>query len=155
MNTNQHNHTLIEFWHGCLIILLASAVIAGLGYLSHLRFGHGLFAYAGLLIGLTIGIVFCLYVLSRLRKISIASHTRAQDRANARLTFPRFLLGIIRYGFIVAMAGGLGILAWIGAEDYALERALEGTVELVLGWFVSISIGLTAFHILLQAFEGE
>ena len=156
---HQNNHSFRGIWHGCLIALVSGAVIAGLGYLFHLRLGHVWFSYAGLMAGLIAGALFCAFVIGRLRKYSRATHTRAPvyacDRANSRLTFPRFILGLIHYGIITGMATGLGVLAWIGAEDYALDRPLEGTVEIVLGGFVSVSIGLTAFHILLRAFEGE
>ena len=107
------------------------------------------------MVGLAVGAIFCTFVMMRLHKNAKKTHTRADDRANARLTVPKFLLGLIHYGAITGVAVFLALMAWIGAEDYALERPLDGTVEIILGWFVSLSIGLTAFHIMLRASDGE
>jgi hypothetical protein len=90
-----------------------------------------------------------------LKKRSREDHTNAHDRANARLSFPRFVLGLVRYGIVAGGAIFLGLLSWIVVEDYALERPLDGPVEIILGWFISLSIGLTAFHVLLRAFEND
>ena len=63
--------------------------------------------------------------------------------------------GLVLYGIVASGAVLLGLLSWIGAEDYTLERPLDGPVEITLDWLISLSIGLTAFHVLLRAFENE
>ncbi|MEL0108189.1 MAG: hypothetical protein VW802_14745 [Rhodospirillaceae bacterium] len=152
---NDTTQTLLDFWHSCLIILLSAGVIAGSGYLLHMRIGHTPFMYAGALTGVVAGLFFCGFVVSRLRRSSRENYTQAHDRDNARLTFPRFILGLVHYGLIVGGAVLLGLLAWIGAEDYALGRPLTGPIEIILGWLVSLSIGLTAFHFGLRVFDGD
>jgi len=148
-------HTVQKFWHSCLIALLSGAIIAGLGYFFDLRLGHIFFSYAGALIGSLGGTVFCAFVIMRLRKRSREAHTNAQNRANARLSFPRFVLELVRYGIVTGGGILLGLLSWIVAEDYALERPLDGPIEIILGWLISLSIGLTTFHVLLRTFENE
>jgi hypothetical protein len=148
-------HTLQEFWHSCLIALPSGAIIAGLGYYFDLRLGHVFFSHAGALIGSLGGTVFCAFVIIRLRKRTRDAHTNAQDRTNARLSFPRFVLGLVRYGIVTGGATLLGLMSWIIAEDYALERPLDGPIEIILGCLISLSIGLTTFHVLLRAFENE
>ena len=152
---NETTDTLQELWHSCLSILLSGIIIAGSGYFFHLRLGHTLFTHAGALIGMLGGIIFCAFVTMRLQKKTREAHSNAHDRANARLTFPRFVLGLVRYGIVTGGAIFLGLLSWIVAEDYALERPLGGPIEIILGWLISLSIGLTAFHILLRAFEND
>lgn len=149
------NHTLQGIWHSSLILLLSGFIITGLGYLFHLRFGHNLFTNAGALIGTAAGLMFCTFVVARLHKRSRETHTNARDRDNDRLTFPRYVIGLTRYGIVTGGAILLGLMAWIGAEDYALERPLDGPFEIILGLLVSISIGLTTFHVLLKAVESD
>jgi hypothetical protein len=148
-------HTLQEFWHGCLIALLFGVIIAGLGHYFYLRLGHAFLNHGGALIGTLGSAIYCIFVVIRLKKRSREDHTNAHDCANARLSFPRFVIGLVRYGIIAGGAVLLGLLSWIVAEDYALERPLDGPVEIILDWLISLSIGLTAFHVLLRAFENE
>ncbi|MGY8992091.1 MAG: hypothetical protein ACKVHL_10945, partial [Rhodospirillales bacterium] len=68
-----------------------------------------------------------------MRKRTRDAHTNAQDRTNARLSFPRFVLGLVRYGIVTGGATLLGLMSWIIAEDYALERPLDGPIEIILG----------------------
>ena len=83
-------HTLQEFWHGCLIALLSGVIIAGLGYYFHLRLGHAFLNHGGALIGTLGRAIYCIFIVIRLKK------RFREDRANARLSFPRFGIGPIR-----------------------------------------------------------